>query len=847
MAVLLVPPWVSRAVTVISFRAGDAKETEDEEYGTSYIIRDVVEVCVMALLQDICVSSFAIDLVLLPGLCSIQLMNEYLDRKRYGKHHKPLPRDRTSSACCLATWASFFVSATLYATFVLPIWIDMSSHVLSGVRIRADYLVLTFSNLKMFSGSISSVASSSAASLWDVRVLLVGWTMVWLFKRLWFAVYGLAELLAPGIRTSKGKPAKPKTIRCCVAPGPLICSLASLYMTCVFSGTASMVVSRTSTANALKYSNSIYLIAGEMMGLTFLQPSDGFLQPSIYSQAYFPFGRRAARSNFIFPSERYIDLDETGKYPFFRRTMGYKGPKAFNLSALPNGTKPNVVFIFMETWRHYDVGVLGGLERRRQRNHTATPNFDRLAQSGVLFDNFYANGIQTTRTLMSSLFGVMPQFSQSAAMEAPSADTLNISGLPSLLKTIGYNKTIFASATDMNYQNWDKFLPAHGFDELMDLDWFEERWHQLDLTSAVSNDKRSDGRVKRTFPSWFVPGMPLEDHESSLLGFDNVTWNVDDVHEDEYGFKYITALSPDESDSTQPKRNSWGLADEESFRVLADEISRLSSATSPFFLDFYSISSHHPFDIPATFKVPAWIVEEAGDNEEYRKYLEVLYFSDQALGDFFHAMRERNIMKNTIFVVIGDHGFGFCEHESCYEGANFGNAQSKLFDVATRVPMLIVSDLIEHASRGTVVPEAASQVDLLPTVLDMVGGIPSSGLPQNSIGRSLMRELPVESGSAPLMNTFNDQAMGLKRGNLKYVFEGSRMVTIYNITRYNESAPPIYHHKMQRRDDPLVGAPKDLMQVKDRVAKILADTNNCYQANAFMPPEAAREIGLGLD
>jgi len=111
----------------------------------------------------------------------------------------------------------------------------------------------------------------------------------------------------------------------------------------------------------------------------------------------------------------------------------------------------------------------------------------------------------------------------------------------------------------------------------------------------------------------------------------------------------------------------------------------------------------------------------------------------------------------------------------------------------------------------------------------------------------LMRKLPVESGIAPLMNTFNDQAIGLKRGDMKYVFEGSRMVTLYNITRYNESAPPIYHHKMQRRDDPLVGAPKDLMQVKDQVAKILADTNTCYKANTFMPPEAAMEIGLGSD
>ena len=701
------------------------------------------------------------------------------------------------------------------------------------MRIRADYLVLTFSNLKMFNSSIKSLSSS--VSLWDVRVLLSGWAMSWLFKRLWGAIYELAELVSPRIRASKRKPAKRNIL------GTLLFSLASLYMTCALSKSASMAVSRQSTANALKYSNAVYLIAGEMLGMSFLQPSDGFLQPTVTSQSYFAFGRRSGPPNFIFSSERYSDLDDTGKYPFYRRTLGYTGPKAFNISALPNATKPNVVFLCMETWRHYDVGVLGGLERMRQRNRTATPNFDRLARSGVLFDNFYANGIQTTRTLMSTLFGVMPQFSQAAAMEAPSANFLNISGIPSLLKTIGYNRTLFASATDMNYQNWDKFLPAHGFDELLDLDWFEDRWHKLNLTSAVANVTRPEGYVKHANTYW-DPEMTLHD---DALAY-NDTRNNDAADDDDYVMYTDHMQLPEESDPTQPKRNSWGLADEESFRVLADEVSRLSSTSSPFFLDFYSISSHHPFDVPSSFDVPAWIIEEAGDNEEYRKFLQILAYTDQVLGEFVNEMRERNVMKNTIFIVSGDHGFGFCEHKPCFEGANFGNAQSKLFDVATRVPMLVVSDLIEQASRGTVISEAASQVDLLPTVLEMVG-IPSSGLPQNSIGRSLMRKLGDDLGVAPLMNTFNDQAIGLKRGNVKYVFEGSRMVSVYNITKYNESAPPMYHHKLQRRDDPLVGAPKDLMKVKDHVAKILADTNNCYNANAFMPPKAAREIGLGLD
>ena len=214
-----------------------------------------------------------------------------------------------------------------------------------------------------------------------------------------------------------------------------------------------------------------------------------------------------------------------------------------------------------------------------------------------------------------------------------------------------------------------------------------------------------------------------------------------------------------------------------------------------------------------------------------------------ALGDFVQSMRKQGAMKNTIFVVAGDHGFGFCEHKPCYEGANIGNAQSKLYDVATRVPLLIVSDLIAKQSQGRVIREAASQVDLLPTIMDIVG-VPTAGFAQHSVGRSLMRRVGMGKAAAPLMNTFNDQAIGMKRGKVKYVFEGSRMISIFNTSSISDESAPVYRHRLQRKEDSLIGAPRDLMEFKEQMAKILADTNRCYANNAFIPPGAAREVGV---
>ena len=44
------------------------------------------------------------------------------------------------------------------------------------------------------------------------------------------------------------------------------------------------------------------------------------------------------------------------------------------------------------------------------------------------------------------------------------------------------------------------------------------------------------------------------------------------------------------------------------------------------------------------------------------------------------------------------------------------------------------------------------------------------------------------------------------------------------------------------RGDALLGAPRDVLQVRDRVAKLLHDTMYCYETNKFMP---SGEIELG--
>ncbi len=126
-------------------------------------------------------------------------------------------------------------------------------------------------------------------------------------------------------------------------------------------------------------------------------------------------------------AERWHSLSPD--YPLLKYTEGFFGEKQFEIDLQP-GERPHVVFVFMESFRAADVGVLGG-------KHDASPQFDRLSKEGVLFKNFYCCGIQTTRAVMASLYGLPPWFSEKSPQE--SNLTVPLIGIAELFNHRGYS------------------------------------------------------------------------------------------------------------------------------------------------------------------------------------------------------------------------------------------------------------------------------------------------------------------------------------------------------------------------------------------------------------------------
>lgn len=154
-----------------------------------------------------------------------------------------------------------------------------------------------------------------------------------------------------------------------------------------------------------------------------------------------------------------------------------------------------------------------------------------------------------------------------------------------------------------------------------------------------------------------------------------------------------------------PKRirsmSKWGVPDGYLFdRVLEDvQVSR-----QPFFTVAYTISSHPPFDVPAT------IIE---GNSNADKYLNSVAYADSCLGAFIRTLKKTELWENTLVVITADHGSVDPEKSEIIEPATY------------RIPLIWTGGVIKNHE---VIDRVGGQPDLMPTLVRQLGGKPDSTL-----------------------------------------------------------------------------------------------------------------------
>ena len=191
---------------------------------------------------------------------------------------------------------------------------------------------------------------------------------------------------------------------------------------------------------------------------------------------------------------------------------------------------------------------------------------------------------------------------------------------------------------------------------------------------------------------------------------------------------------------------SWGIWDEPFMQFMKQE---LDKKKTPFFSTIFTVSSHEPFIPPAKYKdtFPKGTIPMH----------QVVGYTDFAFKKFFESAKKQPWFKNTIFIITADH----C-NQTYYPFYN---------QIVNRsaVPILIYKP---NSNLKGVNTDFAQQIDIYPTILDMIG----YQKPFRSWGRSLVGDKNIP----PFVCNFNGGQYQFMQGNYICTFDGKEIVGIYD-------------------------------------------------------------------
>lgn len=162
--------------------------------------------------------------------------------------------------------------------------------------------------------------------------------------------------------------------------------------------------------------------------------------------------------------------------------------------------------------------------------------------------------------------------------------------------------------------------------------------------------------------------------------------------------------------------NDFGPSDEQLYKVGMAKIRDIAKQNKPFYTQFVTVSSHHPFNVPDDRK--RITLPHSFDDTQLGNYLSSVNYTDYALGTFIDQLKEEGLWENTVMVIYGDHyGLQPQDNDPAWVQSQLGipyDSRVSRFNV----PLIIH---LPGEKEGKVVDQVGGQLDILPTVTNLLG------------------------------------------------------------------------------------------------------------------------------
>lgn len=318
---------------------------------------------------------------------------------------------------------------------------------------------------------------------------------------------------------------------------------------------------------------------------------------------------------------------------------------------LERETRPNILIIMTDDQGYSDVGYNGNPLLQ-------TPRIDSLAQSGVVFDQFYAQpvcspsraALMTGRHAMR--LGILDTQGGNAIL---SPDEVTIA---EALRPSGYRTGLFG------------------------------KWHLGDNAPARPQDQGFDKVLTHVGGMIGMPYNPPQGRSyfGPVLIEDGVERRFDGYVPDIFTDAAIAFISES--------------ADDE----------------APFFAFLSFNTPHHPLTVPDAFADP---YRALGLSEETARYYGMITNIDHNVGRVLDALDERDLLDETLIVFVGDNGTSSLHRQGDLWESGLRGRKTSVYENGIRVPMIL--RLPRPGAAVGVRSQVGAIEDVMPTLLELAG------------------------------------------------------------------------------------------------------------------------------
>ncbi|MCL7752652.1 sulfatase [Polaribacter sp. Z022] len=367
--------------------------------------------------------------------------------------------------------------------------------------------------------------------------------------------------------------------------------------------------------------------------------------------------------------------------------------------------KPNILFIGIDDLRP-ELGCYGS-------DIAVSPNLDKLASQGLLFENAYCQQAICGPSRASLLTGIRPEtsgvFHNYIKFREVNPDVVT---LPQHFKNNGYETVytgkIFHHGDLDDEKSWSRLPALDSMKHVKKPVGFALEKNLKERAATKKSMIKKYGKVAKyglamgqAYESADVPDNTYRDGYHTELAI--ATMKEMNAKSDKPFFLGLGFNKP-HLNWVAPKKY-WDLYDREKIKLSTQTESPKNGAT---------MGLHPSFELRVRSNIPkkGEIDKELAITLKHA-YLACVSYVDAQIGKMITALEKEGLKENTIIIVWSDHGWHLGDMGIWGKATNY--------EIATRVPLLIWTPDMPKGSQGKTTDALVELVDMYPTLADLAG------------------------------------------------------------------------------------------------------------------------------